>query len=109
MNKLNWEEEFDKKFKFEIKDTKEVFKQFIKVELEKQKEKHAQEIIDTARRIEEIHKEELENMIEEEIIYWKNVFDNRPKDRDLESDTVAQKFARIEIERWEDKAKQVIK
>lgn len=40
-------------------------------------------------------------MCEKEIEYWKNIFDNRPKDRDLESDTIAQNFARIEIEKWE--------
>lgn len=40
-----------------------------------------------------------EEMIREEIKYWKNVFDNRPKKRDLESDNIAQNFARIEIER----------
>ena len=40
-----------------------------------------------------------EETIREEIKYWINVFDNRPKDRDLESDNIAQNFARIEIER----------
>jgi hypothetical protein len=40
-----------------------------------------------------------EETIKEEIKYWKGVFDNRPKDRDLESDNIAQNFARIEIER----------
>ena len=40
-----------------------------------------------------------EETIREEIKYWENVFDNRPKNRDLESDSIAQNFARIEIER----------
>jgi hypothetical protein len=46
-----------------------------------------------------------EETIREEIKYWHNVFDNRPKDRDLESDNIAQNFARIEIERLENKLK----
>lgn len=46
-----------------------------------------------------------EETIREEIDYWKDVFDNRPKDRDLESDNIAQNFARIEIERLENKLK----
>jgi hypothetical protein len=46
-----------------------------------------------------------EETIKEEIDYWKDVFDNRPKDRDLESDNIAQNFARIEIERLENKLK----
>ena len=46
-----------------------------------------------------------EELIKEEITYWKDVFDNRPQERDLESDTIAQRFARIEIERWENKLK----
>lgn len=46
-----------------------------------------------------------EETIREEIAYWTDVFDNRPKDRDLESDNIAQNFARIEIERLENKLK----
>lgn len=46
-----------------------------------------------------------EETIREEIAYWIDVFDNRPKDRDLESDIIAQNFARIEIERLENKLK----
>lgn len=41
----------------------------------------------------------IEETIMEEISYWTDVFDNRPKNRDLESDNIAQNFARIEIER----------
>jgi hypothetical protein len=46
-----------------------------------------------------------EETIREEIAYWTDVFDNRPKNRDLESDNIAQNFARIEIERLENKLK----
>lgn len=46
-----------------------------------------------------------EETIREEIAHWTDVFDNRPKDRDLESDNIAQNFARIEIERLENKLK----
>lgn len=46
-----------------------------------------------------------EETIGEEIAYWTDVFDNRPKYRDLESDNIAQNFARIEIERLENKLK----
>lgn len=42
-----------------------------------------------------------EEVIKGEIEYWKGVFDKRPTDRDLESDGIAQNFARIEIERLE--------
>jgi hypothetical protein len=45
--------------------------------------------------IDQTRKETIRNEIE----YWEGVFDNRPKDRDLESDNIAQNFARIEIER----------
>jgi hypothetical protein len=40
-----------------------------------------------------------EETIKSEIKYWEGVFDKRPKNRDLESDNIAQNFARIEIER----------
>jgi len=43
----------------------------------------------------------IEEMIKSEIKYWKKVFDDRPKGRDLESDNIAQNFARIEIDRLE--------
>jgi hypothetical protein len=46
-----------------------------------------------------------EELIKEEIAYWKDVFDNRPQERDLKSDTIAQNFARIELEKWENKLK----
>lgn len=37
-----------------------------------------------------------------EIQYWKDVFDKKPqRDKYLESDEVAQNFARIEIDKWE--------
>jgi len=49
-----------------------------------------------------------EETIRVEIEYWKGVFDKRPKDRDLESDSIAQNFARIEIERLESKIKSLI-
>lgn len=49
-----------------------------------------------------------EEAIRGEIEYWKGVFDKRPKDRDLESDNIAQNFARIEIERLENKIKSLI-
>ena len=49
-----------------------------------------------------------EETIKNEIKYWKGVFDKRPKDRDLESDSIAQNFARIEIERLESKIKSLI-
>lgn len=42
-----------------------------------------------------------ESIARKEIEYWKDIFDNKPKDRDLESDNIAQNFARIEIEKWE--------
>jgi hypothetical protein len=48
---------------------------------------------------EEGRKQGVEAFIKKETEYWKNVFDTRPYDRDLESDTIAQNFARIEIER----------
>lgn len=41
--------------------------------------------------------------LEKERDYWKDVFDKRPTNRDLESDIIAQNFARIEIERLESK------
>lgn len=47
----------------------------------------------------------IREFINKEIAYWIDIFDNRPKNRDLESDTIAQKFARIEIERLKDKFK----
>ena len=49
-----------------------------------------------------------EETIRDEMEYWKGVFDKRPKDRDLESDNIAQNFARIEIERLESKIKSLI-
>lgn len=55
--------------------------------------------------IDKTKKETREEIIREEIAYWIDVFDNRPKDRDLESDNIAQNFARIEIERLENKLK----
>ena len=50
---------------------------------------------DVEKAIDQTRKETIRNEIE----YWEGVFDNRPKDRDLESDNIAQNFARIEIER----------
>ena len=47
------------------------------------------------------HEKEIEDIANKEIEYWKNIFDNKPKDRNLESDNIAQNFARIEIEKWE--------
>lgn len=44
-------------------------------------------------------KKKIKEIYTHEINYWKDIFDNRPKDRDLESDNIAQNFARIEIER----------
>jgi hypothetical protein len=55
--------------------------------------------------VSEIIAQTREETIREEIAYWTDVFDNRPKDRDLESDNIAQNFARIEIERLENKLK----
>lgn len=46
--------------------------------------------------------EQKRDFIESEIKYWKDIFDKRPKDRYLESDVIAQNFARIEIERLVD-------
>lgn len=53
--------------------------------------------------VDKILKQQKKDFIESEIKYWKDIFDNRPKDRDLESDNIAQNFARIEIERLENK------
>jgi hypothetical protein len=47
------------------------------------------------------HEKEIKDIVNKEIEYWKNIFDNKPKDRNLESDNIAQNFARIEIEKWE--------
>ena len=55
--------------------------------------------MDIEKRIVKMARDALLQFIDSEIEYWKNIFDKRPKDRDLESDTVAQNFARIEIER----------
>lgn len=48
---------------------------------------------------EEYAREYTRGIYKRERAYWISVFDNRPKDRDLESDQIAQNFARIEIDR----------
>jgi hypothetical protein len=48
------------------------------------------------------NREIIEKIAQTEIQYWKDIFDSKPeRPRELESDNVAQNFARIEIERWE--------
>jgi hypothetical protein len=44
-------------------------------------------------------KQSIKQILEAEVEYWKDVFDKRPANRDLESDNIAQNFARIEIDR----------
>jgi len=87
-----WQEEFE--LEFFVKDCSIPVETYVKLE------QFISDLILQTR--EETIKEEIAYWI---IAYWIDVFDNRPKDRDLESDNIAQNFARIEIERLENKLK----
>ena len=52
-------------------------------------------------KLEAFEKKTKEEFLKNEIAYWKDIFDSRPTNRNIERDTIAQNFARIEIERLE--------